>query len=74
MQDHLDTKESKVFAAVAHPGLAASNLQATTAESGPGSPSGILSILMRSAQSAEDGAMPLITCICSPDVKARSLL
>ena len=74
LQDHLDEKQSKVIATVAHPGLAASNLQVTTADNASGFVNGLLSFIMRYAQSAEDGTMPLLSCICKPDVKPRAFI
>eukprot|EP00899_Mesostigma_viride_P011791 jgi/Mesvir1/20612/Mv14840-RA.1 len=71
LQDKLDTAGKKgILALMAHPGFAASNLQATTAEAGMGAG---LSMLMRFAQSAEDGALPLIQCMLGKDVKGGDL-
>ena len=72
MQDHLDARQSKVIATVAHPGLAASNLQQTTAKNATGFLSGSLNLTMRFAQSAEDGTMPLLSCMCQPGIKPRA--
>lgn len=55
---------SNVKALVAHPGLAATSLQLTTAEAG-GMASD--SPLMENAQSAEDGALGIIRCCADPD-------
>mmetsp|Transcript_10617 Transcript_10617/g.25648 ORF Transcript_10617/g.25648 Transcript_10617/m.25648 type:complete len:332 (+) Transcript_10617:102-1097(+) len=49
--------DSGLIAAVAHPGLAATNLQITTASTG-GMGSGMW--VMRMSQSQEDGAMPIV--------------
>ena len=52
---------------LAHPGLAATSLQVTTADAGGmslGSP------LMQNAQSAEDGALGILRACIAPDVKA----
>ena len=54
---------SKVKALVAAPGLAATNLQVTTASDGGMGSTWIMSF----AQSAEDGTMPLLHCCVSPD-------
>eukprot|EP00892_Ulva_mutabilis_P002896 jgi/Ulvmu1/12607/UM092_0038.1 len=51
---------TNILCVTAVPGLAASNLQATTAEHGGGMG---LQMLMRFAQSAEDGTLPLLECI-----------
>jgi len=54
-------KDTGIKAAVAAPGLAATNLQVTTGE-GMGSSMWI----MKFSQSAEDGAMPLLACCFDP--------
>lgn len=53
----------------AHPGLAATNLQVTTAQAG-GMGSGMW--FMRMAQSAEDGSMPIIAACFDPTTENRS--
>ena len=53
-----------VKALVAHPGLAATNLQVTTADAGGMSMS---SPLMQHAQSSEDGALGIIRCCADPE-------
>lgn len=66
----LRDRQDKVKALVAHPGLSATNLQVTTAQDG-GMGHGFTDWLMGNmAQSAEDGAVGLITCCCVPDVKS----
>ena len=65
----LTANKSKVMALVAAPGLAATNLQVTTAGAG-----GMASTwIMAFAQSAEDGTMPLLHCCVSPEVKHGEL-
>ena len=59
--------KANVRALCAAPGLAATQLQATTNVDG-GMGSGTW--FMRFAQSAEDGAVPLLTCCLSPDAKS----
>jgi len=51
--------DSGIIAACAHPGLAATNLQTTTASTG-GMGSGMW--IMKMSQSQEDGAMPIVAC------------
>ena len=55
---------SKVIATVAEPGLAATNLQTTTAQDGGMSAMWI----MRLAQSSEDGSMPILSACFAPNV------
>ena len=55
---------SKIKALVAHPGLAATNLQVTTAKAGGMSDFIAKTFMGSSAQSAEDGAMGIIRCCC----------
>lgn len=66
LQDRLDAANLNIKAAVVAPGLAASNLQATTADSGGGLG---LSILMKGAQSEEDGSLPLIHCVAAESIE-----
>lgn len=67
LADRLKANGSKVKALVAAPGVAATNLGSTTAEDGglPISPSWFMPYI---AQSSEDGAMPLLTCMAAHDV------
>jgi len=58
--------DNGIKAAVAAPGLAATNLQTTTAQKG-GMGSGMW--IMRFSQSAEDGAMPLAAACFDPSTK-----
>jgi len=59
--------KTKIKVVCAAPGLAATNLQVTTAADGGFNDAWI----MRFGQSAEDGAMPLIHCCVAPDVQDR---
>ena len=59
LADRLRARGSKVIAACAAPGLAATNLQVSTAADGGFGDAWI----MRFAQSAEDGSMSLLTCV-----------
>lgn len=52
---------------IAHPGLAATQLQVTTAETGGMEPE---SDLMNNAQSPEDGATGIIRCCADPEAKS----
>ena len=54
----------KIKALVAHPGLAATNLQVTTTTAGGMSDFMAKSFMGSTAQSAEDGAMGIIRCCC----------
>lgn len=66
LAEKLRAAGSKVIALAAAPGLAATNLQVTTAQGG-GMGSGTW--FMRFGQSAEDGAMPLIACVARANVQ-----
>eukprot|EP00164_Ancoracysta_twista_P002957 GFYU01003937.1.p1 GENE.GFYU01003937.1~~GFYU01003937.1.p1 ORF type:complete len:343 (-),score=107.63 GFYU01003937.1:203-1231(-) len=68
LADKLKARGSKVKALVAHPGLAATNLQETTASSG-GMGHSFTKRFMSGAQSIEDGAMGIIKCACDPSVQ-----
>ncbi|MEM7179955.1 MAG: SDR family NAD(P)-dependent oxidoreductase [Spirochaetota bacterium] len=70
LHEKLQQKGSKVKALVAHPGLAATDLQVTSVKEG--GMGGFFTNWMMGAmgQSQEDGAMGLIACIC--DVNAKS--
>lgn len=61
---------SKVIMTCADPGVSATNLQISTAADG-GMGSGMW--FMRLAQSAEDGAMPILSACFSPEVKTGSI-
>lgn len=70
LDDKIKAKGSKVKALVAHPGLAATNLQVTTAADG-GMGQGFTSLLMNGAgQSGEDGTAGILTCSCQQDVSS----
>lgn len=69
LRDRLAARHPKILALCAAPGLAATNLQVTTAEKGGMSETWI----MRFAQSAEDGCMPLLTCVAGAGVKSGEL-
>ena len=69
LRDRLAARHPKVLALVAAPGLAATNLQVTTAAQGGFADAWI----MRFAQSAEDGAMPLLTCMLAAGVRSGEL-
>lgn len=70
LADRLDKQGSKVIATVAHPGLAATELQVTTTKAG-GSAEGFMNDFMGKAQSAGDGACGILSCAFIEDVKAR---
>jgi len=60
---------SKVKALVAHPGLARTELQETSVKRG-GMGRIFTNLLMRMSQSAEDGALGIIACMCLADAKS----
>ena len=66
----LSAKGSGIKAVVAAPGLAATNLQVTTAKDDGMPESYIMKYL---AQSAEDGSMPLLTCVAAAGVENGDL-
>ena len=66
LNERLEARGSRVRAFVAAPGLAATNLQVTTAGAGGMAETWI----MRWAQSAEDGAMGIIACATCPIAEA----
>ena len=68
LADRLRARGSKVIASCAAPGLASTNLQVSTAADGGMSETWI----MRFAQSAEDGTMPLLTCMLENGVESGS--
>lgn len=71
--DKLAAKGSKVITTMCHPGLAATNLQVTTASSGGMSKGWGTNVLMGYfSQSQADGALGLLTCISTPNVKNKS--
>jgi NAD(P)-dependent dehydrogenase (short-subunit alcohol dehydrogenase family) len=60
---------SKVKALVAHPGLARTELQETTVKEG-GMNRLFTNVFMRMSQSAEDGAMGIISCMSKADARS----
>ncbi len=60
---------SNVKALVAHPGLANTHLQQTSVNEG-GMVGFFTNMFMRFAQSPEDGAMGLLSCMCLPDAQS----
>lgn len=70
LADGLEKANSKIIATVAHPGLAATELQVTTTKAG-GIAEGPISAFMGSAQSAGDGACGILSCAFKEGVKAR---
>eukprot|EP00934_Nitzschia_sp_Nitz4_P002902 Nitzschia sp. Nitz4//scaffold60_size111251//107820//110271//NITZ4_004168-RA/size111251-snap-gene-0.200-mRNA-1//-1//CDS//3329555627//2892//frame0 len=62
--------DSKILAACADPGLAATNLQVTTNSNGG---MGGNMWIMRFSQSAEDGTMPILSACFSPETKAGTI-
>jgi NAD(P)-dependent dehydrogenase (short-subunit alcohol dehydrogenase family) len=71
LYDKLQAKSSKVKVLLAHPGLAATNLQATTHGTG-GMPTLFGPVYYFMAQSQEDGAAPVIQCFAgkSDDIQS----
>lgn len=67
LHDHLLGKGSKVKVVVAHPGIAATNLQVTTVQDG-GMPG--FAATMTVSQSCNDGAMGIIRGTCAADVNS----
>lgn len=65
----IEASDSKVKALVAHPGLASTELQETTVKGG-GMGRWFTNLFMKMAQSAEDGAMGLLSCMCLPNAKS----
>lgn len=65
----LQANQSKVKALVAHPGLAYTNLQTTSVKEG-GMGSFFTPLFMKMAQSMEDGAMGLISCMFKPNAQS----
>jgi NAD(P)-dependent dehydrogenase (short-subunit alcohol dehydrogenase family) len=63
--DRLAAKGSKVIALCAHPGVASTNLTATSVESG-GMAGGFASNFMKFSQSQRDGSIGLVRAIASP--------
>lgn len=72
MQKRLTAKGSKVMALCAHPGLAATDLQATTNKDG-GLGSSFTNCFMSFSQSAEDGTCGIVKCMADKDVIAGGM-
>lgn len=66
LHHRIEASGSKVKALVAHPGLARTELQETSVKRG-GMGRLFTNVFMRMSQSAEDGAMGLLSCMCRPD-------
>ncbi|MBL4686695.1 MAG: SDR family NAD(P)-dependent oxidoreductase [Nannocystaceae bacterium] len=66
LHHRIQASGSKVKALVAHPGLARTELQETSVKKG-GMGRMFTNVFMRISQSAEDGAMGIISCMCLPD-------
>jgi len=66
LRDRFDAAECGVVAAVAAPGLAATNLQVTSNQEGG---MGSAMCIMKMAQSAEDGTMPILAACFDPTTK-----
>ena len=69
LHNKLQKRGSKVRALVTHPGLANTNLQASTAKDG-GMGQWFTGKFMRMSQSMEDGAMGILSCMCLTDAKS----
>jgi NAD(P)-dependent dehydrogenase (short-subunit alcohol dehydrogenase family) len=67
----LEGTSTGIKAAVAAPGLAATNLQVTTAQTGGMSGSSMW--IMRMAQSAEDGSMPILAACFDPSTSSGDM-
>lgn len=68
LHDKLQAKGSRVRTLLTHPGLAATNLQVSTAGADEsGGAGGMLQKMMEGAQSGEDGTMPMLSGVCLPD-------
>lgn len=71
LKDKLEARGSKVKVMAAAPGIASSQLASTTGRSGGGLG---LGVIMRCAQSEEDGAMPLLECIARPGLESGTFV
>ncbi len=69
LHHRIEASGSKVKALVAHPGLARTELQQTSVKEG-GMGRWFTNVFMRMAQSAEDGTMGLLSCMCRADAKS----
>jgi len=66
LHHRLSASNSSIKALVAHPGLANTHLQKTSVKEG-GMGSLFTNAMMRFSQSAEDGSMGILSCMCLPD-------
>jgi len=69
LHQRLQAQSSKVKALVAHPGLANTHLQTNSVRDG-GMGSIFTGFFMRFAQSSEDGAMGILSCMCLADAES----
>jgi NAD(P)-dependent dehydrogenase (short-subunit alcohol dehydrogenase family) len=69
LHHRLQAKGSKVKALLAHPGLARTELQQTTVKEG-GMGRIFTDLFMRLGQSAEDGALGILSCMCLPEAES----
>ena len=69
LHHRLQAKNSKIKALVAHPGLASTDLQVNATKQG-GMGHWFTKLFMSLAQSPEDGAMGLLSCICQPHAQS----
>ena len=67
LHERLQRRGSAVKALVAHPGVADTELQVTSVRDG-GMLASVTAPFMRLAQSMEDGAMGILSCLCLPGV------
>mmetsp|Transcript_7685 Transcript_7685/g.11617 ORF Transcript_7685/g.11617 Transcript_7685/m.11617 type:complete len:219 (-) Transcript_7685:52-708(-) len=70
LDDRIKAAGSKVKACVAHPGLAATNLQHTTVNEGGMGTSFTHFFMNYLSQSAEDGTMGILKCMAGKDVES----
>ena len=73
LHDKLQKNNSNIKALVAHPGLSATNLQNTTVKDG-GMGSWFTGLLMKSAQTKEDGAIGIIKCMADENVNSGDFI
>jgi len=66
-----DSPSANIKSLVAHPGLSATNLQVKNAGEGVGHFG--YKMLMKLAQSCEDGTSGIFRCTCDPEVESRQL-
>jgi NAD(P)-dependent dehydrogenase (short-subunit alcohol dehydrogenase family) len=69
LHHRLQARGSTVKALVAHPGLARTHLQQTSAQEG-GMGRRFTKVAARLSQTAEDGAMGILSCMCLPEVQS----